>query len=147
MEFTGSGEQLKTGIADDYLLASQVFECPPAESDQQVVEKATFCTVVCPYRSLYTISNVIFRQWTLKALCNFYAMHSLNLCPARDRIVECKFSSLATAAKLQHKKKNSLDYWTYILMSDLIEWNKYMPKCIYVLMQAKEVIDSLSNDL
>lgn len=31
-------------------------------------------------------------------------------------------------------------------MSDLIEANKYMPKCIYVVMQGKEVIDSISND-
>lgn len=32
-------------------------------------------------------------------------------------------------------------------MSDFIEANKYMPKCIYVVMLGKAVIDSLSNDM
>lgn len=31
-------------------------------------------------------------------------------------------------------------------MSDLIEANKYMPKGIDVVMQGREVIDSISND-
>lgn len=74
----------------------------------------------------------MFRQWTLKAFCSFYAMHILNLHPARARIGECKCLSLATAAEFMHKlKKNSPDYPMSILMSDLIEANKYMPEFIW----------------
>lgn len=34
MEFTNSGEHLKTEIGDDYFLASQVFECPTTEGNK-----------------------------------------------------------------------------------------------------------------